>query len=680
MGQLRAFWPDRRWWLALGVLLLLAGGLRYVGYRFSLPYIDHADEPNWNLSGRAMIDFGSAKPLHYQGYPPGIITLNYVLLRFFQDPADPPGVIIPWVRLIAITASMGTIAIIGLLAYRLAGELAGLVAAGLWAVSPIAVEHSRYATADPFVTFLALLALFCALSATLFDRDRWATWGVVAMMLAIVFKYQAVFLLPLVWALPLWRLYTMPSHRRHVMTNAAYNVLYLALFFFWLIAIYPALEANDTPNWVAPTSAVGLPTWDMVRINWHSALDPLWRDWELAIGGLGLALVAAPAFRKSVDRLALATVGLAVLAWWVGISLFGYQEFRQFITMGALTCILLAVGFKLWADALAWLLGRVQSSALKLPRPAQIATGLLVLALILANYSGLDASIANARNHTLPDQRNAMAAYMDTSLTPGPYIGDIDQHKTFNRSWGGYPGEHEFPLAQVASITDRPLDDWRAQGVKYAIVPYATFEQMQATPEGRGYLDDMLLLKTYPPGGTRGPSMAVFRLTPIQHDVDRSLGPVRLIGYDLDRAVVVPGDSLTFTLYWRADAAPAGDYTVYTHLTPLESREIVAQVDGPPLVDTRRSTKDWTDPDETLVSRTFTLSIGADVPPGDYQLITGFYRADTWERLVSDAGQDYVLVSHVLVRVPGSVRQGWHRVGDLLAEPAQLLPGTRPSA
>ena len=289
-----------------------------------------------------------------------------------------------------------------------------------------------------------------------------------------------------------------------------------------------------------------------------------------------------------------------------------------------------------------------------------------MLALILANRSRLDASIANARNHTRPDQRNAMAAYMDTSLAPGPYIGDGDQHKTFNRSWGGYPGQHEFPLAQVALVTDRPLADWRIDGVVYAIVPYASFRQMQTTAEGQATLNNMLLLKSYPPGGSRGPSMAVFRLTPVQHRADQDLGPVRLIGYDLDRAVVTPGDSLTFVLYWRADSATAGEYIVYNHLVPEGSRDMVAQVDGPPLVDTRRSTTGWTDPGETLVSRPFVLTVGADVPPGEYRLTTGFYRMDTGERLLNASGQDYALVATIVVRDPGSVRAGWHRAGDLL--------------
>ena len=37
----RRFWPRRKWWLALLVILLLAGALRYPGYDFGLPFVEH---------------------------------------------------------------------------------------------------------------------------------------------------------------------------------------------------------------------------------------------------------------------------------------------------------------------------------------------------------------------------------------------------------------------------------------------------------------------------------------------------------------------------------------------------------------------------------------------------------------------------------------------------------------
>jgi hypothetical protein len=239
---------------------------------------------------------------------------------------------------------------------------------------------------------------------------------------------------------------------------------------------------------------------------------------------------------------------------------------------------------------------------------------------------------------------------MDTSLTPGPYISDIDNHKTFNREWGGYPGQHEFPYVQQAVVTEDAIENWRNKGVVYAIVPYAEHRLIQDSPDWQSYRDEMLLLKTYPPSDRyRGPAMAVYRLFPIQNVASGCLGPICLIGYDIDRTQVLAGDTITFTLYWQATETPDADYVVYNHLTPVRARAVIAQIDGPPLPDERRPTSTWHDPHETLVSRPFTLTIPPDVSAGQYELITGFYQRASGQRLVGPDGDDFIRVIRVSV-------------------------------
>ena len=639
--------PPTWWWVALLTIIILAGALRFTGYRFSLPYVDHPDEPNWNLSGRMIIDAGSAKPLGYHGYPPGIITINYVLLRFFHDPTTPPATIIPWVRLLSIVVSLGTVAVMGLLGYHIATPLAGLLAAGLWAIMPQSVEFSRYATADPYTTFFTILAVFLALAGTRYDRDRWTSWGVVATMLAVVFKYQAVFVVPLVLVLPLWRLRTPDSDSRRVLANFRDNVIYLALFSFWLLAIYPATEANDVPHWVAPTNRVGFPDWTMLHHNLRITLDSFGSTPGWVAGCIGLLLLVWG--RHKVDVPGLVVVVLSAAAWWIGVSLFGMQSVRQFVALGAFLTVILAVGLAGWVRAVAAVLARVH----RLPprvRHWSISEALVAGFVFAASLPLLADSIENAYQHTLPDRRNDLATYMDTSLTPGPYISNEDNHKTFNREWGGYGGEHEFRHMGNMNIMERSIAEWRQQGIVYAIMSHGDYEAMQETAQGREHLKQMLLLKLYPPSEKfRGPSMAVFRLSPIEHQAAGTLGPIRLVGYDIDRTTVARGETVTFTLYWQSPP-PTREYTVFNHLVPTDSRENLAQVDGPPLVTTRRPTTQWDDPAETLVSRPFTLTISADVPPGDYRLITGFYRSDTWERLRSPSGDDFLAMTTIRVR------------------------------
>jgi hypothetical protein len=640
--------PPTWWWAVFLTIIVLAGALRFTGYRFSLPYVDHPDEPNWNLSGRMIIDAGSAKPLGFHGYPPGIITINYVLLRFFHDPATPPATIIPWVRLLSITVSLGTVAIVGLLGYHVATPLAGLLAAGLWGIMPQSVEFSRYATADPYTTFFTVLAVFLAFAAMRHDRDRWASWAVVANMLAIVFKYQAVFIVPLVLALPLWRLRIPGCDKRRILASFRDNAIYLALFFFWLLAIYPATEADDVPYWVAPTNSIGFPDWDTLHYNLRLTVNAFWPTPGWVAGCLGLLLLVW--VRDRVDVVGLIVVVLSAAAWWVGVSFFGMQAERQFVALGAFLTVILAAGLAGWAGALAAVLAHVHHLPPRVRR-GQVSEALVASIVFAAGIPLLADSIENAYQHTLPDRRNDLAAYMDTSLAPGPYISSDDNHKTFNRDWGGYGGDNEFRHAGAMNIMERSIAEWREQGIMYAIMPCSDYEAMQQTAQGREHLTQMLLLKLYPPSKKfRGPDMAVLRLSPIEHQATGTLGPIHLVGYDIDRTAVTDGETVTFTLYWQATGTPDAEYSVYNHLVPIDSREIMAQVDGPPLVTARRPTTQWDDPAETLVSRPFTLAISADVPPGEYRLITGFYRPDSWERLRSPSGDDFVTVTTIRVR------------------------------
>lgn len=650
MSSTKPFWPARRWWMALLAILICASALRFTGYSFSLPYVDHVDEPAYNLAGRMIIDFGSAKPIGMHGYPPGIVTLNYILLRWFHDPVDPPAVMLGWLRLVSISFSVGTVLITGLLGYRVATPLAGLLAAGLWTFMPVIVEHSRYATADNFVTFFAMLGVFGALSGALYDRDKWVTGSVVAMIFAIAFKYQAIFILPLVLAVPLVRLLDRRdgARARRILRNNVGNIAILGVFFFWLIVIFPALEATASPDWSAPTERLSLPTFDVLYENLKTTMTPLWHDVLWPLGLIGLIILLHPALRRHVSPFGLVALFVGAVMWEFGVSLYGYQGFRQFISAGVLMTVMMCAGLAAWGLAFGESIRQRSAAVRPQQRLSLLGAAALTAVIITLSWPNIEASVANARNHTLPDRRNDLATYMDTSVPSGPYISDDENHKTFNRDWGGYPGANVFPFLGTALVTDRPLEEWREEGVEYAIVPYYIYEEMKYTPEGQAYLNEMLLLKAYPPSREyRGPSMVVFRLYPMDHRDEIDTGPVDLVGYDIDHTEVQPGETITFRLYWETDQAPSAEYAVYNHLVPMDSREMVAQVDGPPLHDLRRTTVLWTDPDETLISRPFTLTVGEGVPPGEYRLITGFYRLDTFERLINRDGDDFQLVTTI---------------------------------
>jgi 4-amino-4-deoxy-L-arabinose transferase-like glycosyltransferase len=104
---------------------------------------------------------------------------------------------------------------------------------------------------------------------------------------------------------------------------------------------------------------------------------------------------------------------------------------------------------------------------------------------------------------------------------------------------------------------------------------------------------------------------------------------VVLMGYDLPSQSAKPGETITLTLHWQAQAAPSTDYQVMVHLLGAEPVP-VAQGDGPPLSGDY-PTRMWA-PGEVIIDP-HTVVLPADVPPGQYRLLVGMYNLETLVRL-----------------------------------------------
>jgi hypothetical protein len=104
---------------------------------------------------------------------------------------------------------------------------------------------------------------------------------------------------------------------------------------------------------------------------------------------------------------------------------------------------------------------------------------------------------------------------------------------------------------------------------------------------------------------------------------------IELIGYALDRRQARAGDSLTVTLYWRAEAVPSQNYKVFVHLVG-EGEQRAAQHDSDPQNGAAPTTS-WL-PGQTVVDA-HPLTIAPDTPPGAYQLRVGLYDGPTGQRL-----------------------------------------------
>ncbi len=640
---------ERWWWIGLALLMLLAGSLYLRGYNVSLPFFAHGDEAHHLLAAQHEIDFGHARGVFHDTYPPGARTLAYLFLKHLKPVEAHHGTMLPALRLITIAAWMLVVVFIALLGTMIIHPMAGLMAAAIWIVNPWVVERAHWLLPDGYLTLFTLIALWLALVGYAQRRRSFSTAAVYSLMLATVFKTQALFIAPIIVLMPMLNWLRQPAWRKDAWQQAFWNCLRFAVFLFWLLLIYPTLEADSTIYFPMSYDSMTLPSLESA---W-AALQNLWRPfpWSERWHYVAIAVILLWRYRRRLNVIAFTTILLAGLAWMMGMSMFNVQRARHYFAVGAMMAMLYGCGLTVLyfagQEAISRLTPRIMPKRLRLLL-APIALLVVLANLVIPEYRKSEVLV---QNYALPDRRNDMARYMDTSLPPGKFITDRANtawgvFAVFNRAWGGYTGTHDFPVAQnVDDLYSKPLGVWRANDAVYAIVPYADDPDIY-------FPDETVLLKSYPPNTNfRGPDMVVLRLYPMQHAHGGQLGPIRLLGYDINATRLHPGDELVFRHYWQAESPTDSLHHVYNHLLN-EIGEIVAQVDFVPLWDNRRDTTTWDDPDEIMLGREFTLSLPPDLPPGAYRLVSGFYDPATWQRLNSPDGSDRLVIAEISVESP----------------------------
>jgi len=98
-------------------------------------------------------------------------------------------------------------------------------------------------------------------------------------------------------------------------------------------------------------------------------------------------------------------------------------------------------------------------------------------------------------------------------------------------------------------------------------------------------------------------------------------GQIELIGYDMDRRALSPGESLTLTLHWRGLKPMAKNYSVFAHVRGA-GETLWGQSDSWPL-DGAAPTAAWA-PNQ-IVADIRVLPLKFDTPPGVYDVEVGLY-------------------------------------------------------
>ncbi|MBN1119958.1 MAG: glycosyltransferase family 39 protein [Anaerolineae bacterium] len=616
-------------WVVLGLLIVIAAIPRFLSCDYSLPYVDHPDEPNKYLAAqvwRGLYEHPSEE--YYKGYPPGYLVVSY-LAQVIGEPLGINGLAetVRLLRHVAVIVNLGTMLLIGLAARRAGGDLAGWIAAALWGVSPLVLEVGYYAIQDPFIYFWVTLALWLAIEAWIDEsRRHWMLWSVAVGIVAILFKYPVITAVGpgLLVAL----IYTIRDRRKNLRYLVAGVVPTIAVG-LWMIPQIQAMEkwqrhAGDaTSNIFQNLFNVG-----KVANNLFYTFIPIGAVIALVIVGLG-GLAYWYASRSESKRIDRGTVVLALLLvisipWLAAIfAQVSLERIKDVLPATAAACVLVGA-------AVAQIVYIVPERWRSI---GQVVIPLAAVLPIMIPQTQADWELVAERMP--PDRRVAIREWFDTNLEAGTVIVTYENEKTFNPFWGGLQGRQWFDWWRTEDIMEYSVEEWRDERyMAYAILPRWKVEAMEATEDGQDYFGQMLHLRDfYAPPEMRGPEVAVYRLWKMQHEVDIRFGDmITLQGYDISTVEARPGDVVTLRFYWQATSTPPENYSLFVHLMPADEVRVITQADGNPAVP-ERLTRTWDEPTEILISPEFALTIPEGTPPGDYRLLVGLYNFETGVRL-----------------------------------------------
>ena len=150
------------------------------------------------------------------------------------------------------------------------------------------------------------------------------------------------------------------------------------------------------------------------------------------------------------------------------------------------------------------------------------------------------------------------------------------------------------------------------------------------------------------PRGTQGfPIGQALDVPAPQVTTDATFGPARLLGYEIDRRTVKPGEAVAITLFWEAMARPPTNWSVFVHVSDDTLR---GQSDGYPACGARPTSR-WQRGD--LIVDSHSVRIDPATPPGQYPLRVGLYDSGSGQRVPAsgaDTAGDHATLGAITVR------------------------------
>ncbi len=346
------------------ILLFVAAFLRLAPIAASLPYIDYVDEgyalhQTIHLLNQRTLDTA------WYGYPslPAYLTAAALLAwdpiyrevhghSFRNDvPREEdaqtasgynydliaPSELILAGRLIAAALSIGTVALAGMIAFRLWGRLAGLLALLFASLCPALVLRGSNVIVDTFATFFALLALwFCERFQA---NDRRALLFVAASGFAAGLAFSSKYTAGAVFVAVLFRVWTLGDESARL----RFSLVATAGLSLAILAGAPATLSSWRAVW--HDMAVTAGNYRMMQSSpgyFGQAVAAVELGWLVAVAGMaGLVLMLRTRPARST-ALAWSLFAFTLLAIFLGNP---FQPFRNLLPLAPLICISAAIAF-----------------------------------------------------------------------------------------------------------------------------------------------------------------------------------------------------------------------------------------------------------------------------------------------------------------------------------------------
>ena len=642
--------PERaapRWpWLALAAIALAAFALRAWTLRLNLPYVDHPDEPNPINYVVGMLRTGDPNPHFFQKPSLYVYLLLAVLGPHYAwgrasglyAPLDQmsvtthlyttiPGFFL-WGRV--LTAAIGALTVLcaGVIARRIAGWRAGVLAALFLALAPFHMRHSQYVTTDVATAWLVLLAFGAALAVA--RRGRWADYLAAGAFvgLAASTKYNAgvAALMPCVAHLLWARKASLARAPRLFASGAA------AALGFAAGTPYALLSWNEFVGGIL----------GQVKDYGETAHGDFTGAWNLAgyasffvAEGLGVLALAAALLGLALllfrpTRPGQRAAGLLWLSFVLPYLLLHMAQTSHFNRNMVAVVVLCALPIGV-AGAAAFELAAKQQA--RFGKNAGVAYALVPLALCLALLlpSTLE-TWAYTQRLRRGDTRAHALAWIAANVPPGARIA---------AELRPLPGAPESRWAAVASLPARDMAWYRRQGYAFLLASSDAWRQwaippayarLAGAPAAEFGGDD--------PRAQLGPHLAIYATglapadAPLPVVGDARVGGAQLAGVALGTPDAqapalgleparkfAPGQVLALRTFWQVQQPFDRDYFIFVHLRDAAGAT-VAQRDAPP----------WQGLFPTSSWRAGTLAVDindvplpASLPAGDYTLVVGMF-------------------------------------------------------